>query len=263
VFGTLSPIDLLGYTTAQYLGTLVDKGKLTKGLKIAEALENTDHGVEYGRGIDNWTKEHPGYFNVVFSEKFELGATDFSGLLQKVKNSHADIFLADAHLQDYITMHRQYIQSGMYHQMISYGARGPEADARKALGAATDYIFAGIWWSSKLAYPQVKKFNDDYQAFTGHPPDSWYPATAYDAMRVLAVAIEKAGSLDKTAIRDQLRKTELKNSILPGQVVRFGKNGQIQGSFVIVQNKPDDKVDIVFPLDAATGESIAPKPKAH
>jgi hypothetical protein len=77
------------------------------------------------------------------------------------------------------------------------------------------------------------------------------------------VAIEHAGSLDKTAIRDQLRKVELKDSLLPGQVLRFGKNGQIQGSFVIVQNKPEDKVDIVFPLDAATGESIAPKPKAH
>jgi branched-chain amino acid transport system substrate-binding protein len=263
VFGTLSPIDLLGYTTAQYLGNLVDKGKLTKGLKVALALENTDHGIDYGRGINSWNNEHPGYFNVVFSEKFELGATDFSGLLQKVKNAHADIFLADAHLQDYITMQRQYIQSGMYHQMISYGARGPEADARKALGAATDYIFAGIWWSSRLSYPQVKKFNADYQAFTGHAPDSWYPATAYDAMRVLAAAIMNAGSLDKTAIRDQLRKTELKDSLLPGQVVRFGKNGQIQGSFVIVQNKPEDKVDIVFPLDAATGESIAPKPKAH
>jgi branched-chain amino acid transport system substrate-binding protein len=263
MFGTLSPIDLLGYTTAQYLADLVDKGKLNKGLKLALALENTDHGIDYGHGIENWIREHPGYFTVVFSEKFELGGTDYSGLLQKVKNSHADIFLADAHLQDYITMHRQYVQSGMYHQMISYGARGPEADARKALGAATDYIFAGIWWSSKLAYPQVKKFNADYQAFTGHAPDSWYAATAYEAMRGMAAAIERAGSLDKTAIRDQLRKLELKESLLPGQVLRFGKNGQVNLSFVIVQNKPDDKVDIVFPADAATGETIAPKPKAH
>jgi branched-chain amino acid transport system substrate-binding protein len=263
MFGTLSPIDLLGYTTAQYLADLVDKGKLSKGLKLALALENTDHGIDYGHGIENWIREHPGYFTVVFSEKFELGGTDYSGLLQKVKNSHADIFLADAHLQDYITMHRQYVQSGMYHQMISYGARGPEADARKALGAATDYIFAGIWWSSKLAYPQVKKFNADYQAFAGHAPDSWYAATAYEAMRGMAAAIEHAGSLDRTAIRDQLRKLELKESLLPGQVLRFGKNGQVNLSFVIVQNKPDDKVDIVFPADAATGETIAPKPKAH
>src|SRR6266705_4432565 len=223
IFGALSSVDLLGYTTAQFLGGLVDHGKLKKGLKLALALENTDHGVDYGKGIGKWIQEHPGYFSVVFSENFELGSTDFSGLLQKVKNARADIFLADAHLQDYITMHRQYIQTGMYHQMISYGARGPEADARKALGEATDYIFAGIWWSAKLPYPQVNKFVADYQAFTGHPPDSWYPATAYDAMRVLAAAIEQAGSLNKNAIRDQLRNVGLKDSLLPGQVLRFGK----------------------------------------
>jgi branched-chain amino acid transport system substrate-binding protein len=261
IFGTLSPTDLLGYTTAEFLGSLVDHGKLHRGLKLALALENTDHGVDYGKGIEKWIGEHPGYFTVVFSEKFDLGSTDFSGLLQKVKNARADIFLADAHLQDYITMHRQYVQTGMYHQMISYGARGPEADARKALGDATNYIFAGIWWSSKLPYPQVKKFIADYQSFTGHVPDSWYPATSYDAMRALATAIEKAGSLNKNAIRDQLRTVELKDSLLPGQVLHFGSNGQIHTPFVIVQNQPGNKVEIVYPADAATGETIAPQPK--
>jgi branched-chain amino acid transport system substrate-binding protein len=261
IFGTLSPTDLLGYTTAEFLGSLVDHGKLKKGLRLALALENTDHGVDYGKGIDKWIQEHPGYFSVVFSEKFDLGSTDFSGLLQKVKNARADIFLADAHLQDYITMHRQYMQTAMYHQMISYGARGPESDARKALGDATNYIFAGIWWSGRLPYPQVKKFAADYQAFVGHAPDSWYPATAYDATRALATAIEQAGSLNKTVIRDHLRTVELKDSLLPGQVLRFGPNGQINTPFVIVQNKPGDKVDIVYPPDAATGEAIAPKPR--
>ena len=259
-FGTLSPTNLLGSTTAEFLGSLVDAGKLKKGLKIAEALENTDHGVDYGRGIKEWIDQHPGQFTVVFSENFDLGSTDFSGLLQKVKQAHADIFLADAHLQDYITMQRQYLQSGMHHQMISYGARGPEADARKALGDGVDYIFAGIWWSSKLPYPQVKKFVEDYKAFTGHPPDSWYPATAYDATRALAAAIEAAGTLNRTAIRDALRKTDLKDSLLPGQELKFGANGQLATPFVIVQNKPGAKVDIVFPKDAATGEAIAPIP---
>src|SRR5207237_1169975 len=84
--------------------SLVDQGKLKKGLKIAMTLENTDHGVDYGRGIKQWIQDHPGYFNVVFSENFDLGSPDFSGLLQKVKGARADIFLADAHLQDYITM---------------------------------------------------------------------------------------------------------------------------------------------------------------
>jgi branched-chain amino acid transport system substrate-binding protein len=259
-FGTLSPTDLLGYTTAEFLGTLVDQGKLKKGLKLALALENTDHGVDYGNGIDRWTREHAGYFQVVFSEKFDLGSPDFSGLLQKVKNSRADIFLADAHLQDYITMHRQYVQAGMRHQLVSYGARGPESDARKALGDATNYIFAGIWWSKNLPYPQVKQFVADYKASTGREPDSWYPATAYDAMRVLAAAIEKAGSLNKGAIRDQLRTIELRGSLLPGQVLRFGPNGQINTPFVIVQNKAGGIADIVYPKDAANGEAVAPQP---
>ena len=95
-------------------------------------------------GFTEWSKKHPGYFQIVLNEKFELNATDFSGILQKIKGSGADIFLSDAHLPDYITMHRQYVQSGMWHQMISYGARGPESDARKALGDAINYIFAGM-----------------------------------------------------------------------------------------------------------------------
>ncbi|HKO06019.1 MAG TPA: amino acid ABC transporter substrate-binding protein [Candidatus Acidoferrales bacterium] len=260
-FGTLSTIDSLGYTTAQFLGTLADQGKLKKGLKIALAVENTDHGVDYVNGIKRWIGEHPGYFTVVFDEKFDLGGTDYSGILQKVKVAHADIFLSDAHLQDYVKMHGQYLQAGLYHQMISYGARGPEADARKALGSGVDYIFAGTWWSPDLAYPQVKKFNADYTAATGHAPDSWYAATAYEAMRILAQAIEKAGSLDKTAIRDQLRSAELKGSLLPGQKLKFGANGQAAYPYVIVQNKPDGKVDIVFPPDVATGQPVAPKPQ--
>ncbi len=104
------------------------------------------------------------------------------------------------------------------------------------------------------------KFIADYKAFTGHEPDSWYPATAYDAVRALANSIERAGSLDRTAIRDALRTVELKDSLLPGQVLRFGKNGQINTPFVIVQNQPGGKVEIVYPKSGATAAPIAPTP---
>lgn len=260
-FGTLSPVDSLGYTTGEYLGSVVDSGKLKKGLKIAMAVENTDHGLDYVKGIKQWVDKHPGYFSIVFNENFDLGSPDFSALLQKVKNSHADIFLSDAHLQDYITMQRQYLQGGMYHEIVSYGARGPESDARKALGDGINYIVAGVWWSSDLPYPQVKKFIRDYKQFTGRDPDSWYAATAYDGVRILAAAIEKAGSLNKDAIRNQLKTAQLKDSLLPGQVLKFGTNGQANLPFVIVQTKPGGKADIVYPKDAATGDTIAPMPK--
>jgi len=260
-FGALSTVESLGYTTGQFLGWLADGGKLRKGLKIAMAVENTDHGKDYVNGVTKWVGQHPGYFTVAFNEKFEEHSTDFSGLLQKIKAAHADIFLSDAHLPDYVTMQRQYLQAGMFHQMVSYGARGPEADARKAMGAGVDYIFAGVWWSADLKYPQAKKFVTDYTAFAGHAPDSWYAAIAYDAMRILAQSIERAGSLDKAAIRDQLRSGDLKNSLVPGQTLKFESNGQAAYPFVIVQNKPNGKVDIVYPPDAATGPAVAPMPR--
>ncbi|HET9183020.1 MAG TPA: amino acid ABC transporter substrate-binding protein [Candidatus Angelobacter sp.] len=259
-FGALSPVLLLGETTAEFLGSMVDQGKLKKGLKIALVVENTDHGVDYVNGIENWMKKHPGYFKVVLNEKFELGGTDFSGLLQKVKTARADIFLSDAHLQDYITMQRQYLQAGLHHQVVSYGARGPESDARKALGAGTDYILAALWWDGKLPYAQSKKFISDYKAAYGRDPDSWYAAIAYDATRILAQAIQAAGSTNGTAIRNALAKAQLKNSLVPGQLLKFGANGQADYPFLVTQNKPGDKVDIVYPKDAATGTPIIPRP---
>ena len=79
-------------------------------------------------------------------------------------------------------------------------------------------------------------------------------------MRALGMAIEQAGSTDKTAIRDALRQVELKDSLLPGGELKFGGNGQVGNGFVIVQNKPEDKVDIVFPKNIATGDVVAPIP---
>jgi branched-chain amino acid transport system substrate-binding protein len=106
----------------------------------------------------------------------------------------------------------------------------------------------------------VKQFVSDYKQFTGHDPDSWYAATGYDSVRILAAAITQAGSTDKTKIRDALRKAALKDSLLPGEVLKFGANGQVGYPFVIVQNQPGAKVEIVYPKNGATGAPIAPTP---
>jgi branched-chain amino acid transport system substrate-binding protein len=261
IFGVLSPVDLLGYTTMKFLGSLVDQGKLEKGLKIAIVVENTDHGKDYVAGLNRWIKEHPSAFKVVFNESFQLGMADFSGILQRMKAANAEIFLSDAHLQDYIAMHRQYTQMGLRHRMVSYGARGPEEPARKALGPAADYIFAGLWWHKDLPYPQVKAFVQAHKKKYQREPDSYYPATAYDGVRALAASIESAGSLNHTSIRNALRKVRLTDSLLPGQILEFQENGQVLAPFVIVQNKPGGKVDFVYPEDTRSGEVVTRIPR--
>ena len=49
--------------------------------------------------------------------------------------------------------------------------------------------------------PDVQEFVGSYTALFESPPDG-IAASGYDAMRLLAGAIEKAGSLDRVAVRD-------------------------------------------------------------
>ena len=144
--------------------------------------------------------------------------------------------------------------------MVTYGARGADEAARKGLGPATDYIFASGWWSGLLPYPQVKAFNTKWQTATGSAPQ-WYHAAAYETARALFAAIRNAGSLSPEPIRAALARLELKDSILPGGVLKFSKTGEATLPFVVTQNKPGGKLDLVWPKTAKTGDPIAPIPR--
>ena len=121
VFGTLSPVDVLSSTQMEFLDALVAAGKLKKPLKIALVTENTEHGKDYAQGVHDFIKSHAGEFAVAVDESFELYTPDFKPLLTRVAAAKADLFMADAHLEDYISMQRAYTQMGLYHQMVTYG----------------------------------------------------------------------------------------------------------------------------------------------
>jgi branched-chain amino acid transport system substrate-binding protein len=258
VFGTLSPVEHLAETQMAFLDDLVKANKLKTPLTIALVTENTEHGNDYAKGVNDFARTHPG-FKVVLQEKFELNTTDYRPLLQRVAEAKTDLFLADSHLEDFIAMHRTYTQMALHHLMLTHGARGSDAAARKALGPATDYIFASGWWSELLPYPQVKTFNQRYKAATGTDPQ-WYHAMGYEATRALLTAISRAGSLQPEKIRVALASLKLENSIVPGGTLVFTKTGQADLPFVVTQNKPGGKVDLVWPKDARTGEPVAPIP---
>jgi branched-chain amino acid transport system substrate-binding protein len=259
VFGTLSPVENLAETQMAFLSDLQKSKKLKTPLKISIVKENTEPGRDFEKGIKDYVKAHPKEFSVVLDESFELYAPDFHPLLSRVQNAHGDVFMCDAHLEDFIAMHRVYTQMGLYHEMVTYGARGADDAARKALGAATDYIFASGWWSSLLPYPQVKAFDARFQKETGIAPQ-WYHAAQYETMRALFAAIQHAGSLNHEAVRAALANLTLKDSILPGGVLKFSPTGEAVLPFVVTQNKPQGKLDLVWPKAAKTGDPVAPIP---
>jgi len=260
VFGILASIEKLAHTLMDWVSAQQDAGHLKKPLKISVMGENTSHGKEFRQGVLDRTKAAPARFQVVVDEPFELNLKDADPLLQKLKASNADVFLADARLADYTTIHRRYTELRLYHQIVSYGPRGTEKAARDALGEASDYIVSCNWWHKEVPIPAARKFAEKY-AQTYHEPAEWFPALAYETVRVMAKAMEMAGSLDKAKIRDALAKMDMKDSLVVGGRVWFKPNGQIDNDYVMMQNLPGAKVSLIYPPEVATAKAIVPIPK--
>jgi len=265
IFGVLSPVELLGTTLMNWIDEQQKAGKLPRPSKIAVLWENTAHGKDFKKGISDFAAKSGGAYEIAIDESFELNGKDFSALLGKVKAAAVDLFLADAHLPDYITMHRQYLDAGLCHKVVSYGARGSEKAAVDALGKDNvAYVLSGVWWSPQLAdtIPLAKKFVEAFKAkYSGKTPE-WYHALAYEAARALFAGIQQAGSTDREAVRAKLAALKIE-SMLPGGTVEFPADhgGEAQNLFIVQQNLPDAGSPIIFPKEVAKAAGVAPNPR--
>ena len=263
VFGLLAPVELLAESMMKWIDQEQKAGKLPKPAKIALLWENTSHGKDFRKGVSDFAKKGGGGYEVAVDESFELNGKDFSALLGKVKAANVDLFLSDAHLPDYITMQRQYVTAGMCHKVLSYGARGSEKQAAEALGKKNvEYILSAVWWSPLLGQKNeiAKEFVTGFKAKHGRDPE-WYQALGFETARALFIAIEQAGSLDKTKVREKLVAMKIP-SLLPGGELTFPAEfgQQSHAPFVVQQNQPDGSSPIIAPADVATGKGVAPNP---
>jgi branched-chain amino acid transport system substrate-binding protein len=266
LFGLISPVELLGTTLMDWVDEQQKAGKLPKPSKIALLWENTAHGKDFRKGVSDFAQKSGGAYEILVDESFELNGKDFGALLGKVKAANVDLFLVDAHLPDYITMHRQYVAAGMCHKVATYGARGAEKDAIEALGKEnTSYVLSGVWWSNQLAAKPgpSKDFVAAFQAKYGaNRKPEWFQALGYESAKVMFAAIQKAGKVDREAVRKALAETKFP-SLLPGGSIEFKQEfgGQVQNPFVVQQNQPDGTAPIIFPKGDATGTGTGANPR--
>jgi branched-chain amino acid transport system substrate-binding protein len=266
LFSVIAPTHQLATALMRWIDEEQRTGNLPKPLRVAVAWENTSHGKDVRTGVSSYVTGTPARraaFELVFDESFELNAKDFKPLLSRVQAAKADVLLVDAHLPDYIAMQKQYLAMGLCHKVISYGARGPEKEAREALpSGGTDYVVSAVWWDSQvgrngLAKTFVNAFESKYRRLP-----EWYEALSYEAARALFTAIEKAGSLDRERVRDSLANLKIE-SILPGGYLSFPEEYGYQAHylFVVQQNMPDGSSPIIYPKIAQVQEGVAANPR--
>lgn len=221
--------------------------------KVAVFQEKTDWGNELG-GLFKADAKPAGY-DVVYYAEYAPGSTDYSTLILEAKAAGADALLAMPTTPDGIAIVKQMAELG-WKPKFSLIIRAPDAATwGEATGAAGDYVTVFAGWHYGENFPGVAEINTKHQTEFGRPADILV-GPAYACVQALADAIERAGTLDRNAVRDALADTDMMTVIGP---VSFNADGTGNVLNPLVQ-WINGKMELVWPLDQQTADFVYPIP---
>jgi branched-chain amino acid transport system substrate-binding protein len=138
--------------------------------------------------------------------KYTEGDSDFSAQLTAIRPDQPDVLFIPGYYTDAGLIARQAKSLGLTATLL--GADGWDSPKLVEIGGrAMDGAFFSNHYSVDDPAPAVRRFVDAYKTRYGAEPDS-IAATSYDAMRLLADAITRAGSTEGKRVRDALASTK-------------------------------------------------------
>ena len=140
--------------------------------------------------------------DVLTTETFQSGDTDFSTQLTRIKDLNPDVIFVSALPPDKPEILIQARQLGIP-DSISFIINTLTTADVQAAGDAAEGAIAFTSWVNTADAPANQVFVQGYQAAYGVEPDIW-AAQSYATVYILAKAIADAQSPDATAIRDAL-----------------------------------------------------------
>jgi ABC-type branched-subunit amino acid transport system substrate-binding protein len=251
-FGACFTPWTLGYLNGQSI--IQELGKK----KIYFLSRNDSWGQAIFEGLKAAVKDFGG--EIVGSDGVNLGTSDFSAVINKVKTSGAEVFLFCQFGGDAIACAKQAYDMGLSKQMLLYNSFITNIVAGGLPREALDglYGLAYFYWDS--ANPRVKEFSDGYRKLWNEPPDA-YSGTEYVALEITLRGAEKAGSFDPAKISQAL-KTQSVETIKGA--IRFREDHQpiIEEASFLVRGKgaaaAKGQFDYFQVLKSYGGEEILP-----
>jgi branched-chain amino acid transport system substrate-binding protein len=223
------------------------------GIKKADFLvSNDDWGLGAAGAFSKMLKAQG--VTVGMTESMDPAAQDLSAQLAKIKASDADTLFVTTGFEQLSLIFKQAKEQGLNRRIITTGgSQFPDLLAQQ-LGSAADnsyhILFFAPWFPDAAANPDVaknyiKQWNDKGLDKAGLS-DGF---RGYDAISVIAAAIEKAGKADPTAIRDAMWKIDVK-----------GVNGDIKFDKVGPEGSPSGQSSPnVYVIEIKDGKLALPK----
>lgn len=249
LFGTFTPNDTL--TTPL---TKLVKAKAADVKKVAILARNDLFPLAIAQEMEKSAKDNG--LDVVYFEKYAINTLDHSATLSQIKSLAPQWIFITGYTNDLLLIRKQMGDQQIKANVATMIAGPAYQEFIDSAGASAENISSASWWHPAEQYDGkdifgttanfVKLFKDKYKL----EPD-YAHASAAVCGALFQMAIEKAGSLDRDKVRDELAKMDVVTFWGP---VKFGANGQINSLEPPVFQIQGGKPVVLFPEAIKQGE---------
>lgn len=242
LFGTFTPNDTL---TTPLVKLVREKAPGVK--RVAILARNDLFPLAIAQEMEKAAKANG--LEVLFFEKYAINTMDHSSALSQIKAQAPHWIFATGYINDLVLIKKQMSDQKMEAPVVTMIAGPAYKEFIDASGKSSENISSAAWWHPAATYKGTDIFGtpDNYsklfkQKYNSEP--DYAQASASVSGVLFQMAIEKAGSLDRNKVRDELARLNVMTFWGP---VRFGPTGQINSLEPPVLQVQNGKTIVVYP----------------
>jgi branched-chain amino acid transport system substrate-binding protein len=249
LFGTFTPNDTLTTPLTQII-----KEKVPSVKKVAILARNDLFPLAIAQEMEKSAKANG--IEVVYFEKYAIGTLDHSAALSQIKSLAPQWIFITGYINDLLLIRKQMVDQQMKEAVMTMIAGPAYREFIESAGETGENITSASWWhpaeqyEGKDIFGSTANFVKLYKAKYSSEPD-YGQASAALCGALFQMAIEKAGSLDRDKVRDELARLDVVTFFGP---VKFGSNGQINSLDPPVFQIQGAKPVVLFPQAIKQGD---------
>ncbi|MEM7270430.1 MAG: amino acid ABC transporter substrate-binding protein [Pseudomonadota bacterium] len=257
-------------TSEQYLASAITlaaqqaekEGKDPASVKVAVAVENDPFSLDIRAGVlDDAAKFG---MQVVVDEKLPRDLSDMTAILTKVKLVKPDVLIVSGHSKGAATAVRQIGEQNVSVPMVAI-THCESAKVIVNFGDTAENVLCSTQWAETLTYEDpifgsAANYEKEIKvAFPKYAEQTvpYQTAQASAAVYVFKDAFERAGSLDKEAVRDAIAATDL--ATFYGNI-KFSEAGNNIAKPMVLRQIQGGKYNVVAPSEFASHDLVWPRP---
>ncbi len=249
LFGTFTPND----TLTEPLSDIVRK-QAAGVQRVAILARNDLFPLAIAQEMEKSAKKRG--MNVVYFEKYAIGTLDHASALSQIKSQAPHWIFATGYTNDLILMRKQMADLKIEAPVVTMIAAPAYQEWIDGTGKLSENVTSAAWWhpavryNGKDVFGTTENFVKAFRAKYNSDPD-YAEASAAAAGAIFQMAIEKAGTTDRTKVRDVL--AAMKETTFWGPV-QFGPTGQINSLEPPVFQIQKGKPTVIHPPAIRQGE---------